>query len=148
MGYTPSSLTRGEALTDRAQEREISRLEFLNAIFLSKWRRRWKTMTNGTKSDVPQWLSPEYHELWQELSNRAGNRQKARRMLLKQTFRLLERLGDVTDTLSKDGILTTSERSGLKHLHPLVKTERDLRQQLLKYTQLLGLHRFSSMGNL
>jgi phage terminase small subunit len=93
---------------------------------------------------APAWLDETYHSMWAEVMARRGNRGLARQMLVTQAFWVLQRLHEVTEILNSDGILTESSRSGLQHTHCLLKIEKDLRTQLLKYSQTLGLHSFTA----
>jgi phage terminase small subunit len=87
----------------------------------------------------PSWLNVEFHAAWNDAVQKC-NGAEGRAILVTEYFGVLQRLRQTTAQLEKDGIMLASKRSGLQHQHPLLKFEKDLRSQALKYATALGLH--------
>lgn len=92
-----------------------------------------------TETNFPEWLSPDFHGAYADAVKKC-NGAEGRRILVDEYFGILERLRQTTEQLKSDGIMLASKRSGLAHQHPLLKFEKDLRAQALKYATSLGLH--------
>jgi phage terminase small subunit len=92
-----------------------------------------------SKINPPNWLNADFHGAWSDAVSKC-NGAEGRRILVGEYFSILQRLRQVSAQLEQDGIMADSKRSGLAHQHPLLKFEKDLRAQALKYATSLGLH--------
>ena len=85
----------------------------------------------------PAHLSERSKQLWLDLVPRQAK--KAERLtLLRVALELLDRADRAGATVAREGLTTTTKRSGAVHVHPLVKVEREARQQFVKVWLALG----------
>lgn len=79
------------------------------------------------KFPPPAHLSPRSQGLWRELV--PSRAKSAGRVALVQTaLEALDRADAARAVLEVEGMVTTTKRSGVAHLHPLLKVERESRQ--------------------
>ena len=85
----------------------------------------------------PAHLSERSKHLWLDLVPRQA--EKAERLtLLRVALELLDRADGAGETVAREGLTTTTKRSGAVHVHPLVRVEREARQQFVKVWLALG----------
>ncbi len=85
----------------------------------------------------PAHLSERSKNLWRDLVPRQA--EKAERLtLLRVALELLDRADGAGETVAREGLTTTTKRSGALHVHPLVRVEREARQQFIKVWLALG----------
>ncbi len=83
-------------------------------------------------------LSARSTALWRELvPSRA--RSAGRLVLLQSALEALDRADQAREVLDREGLTTTTKRSGVVHLHPLVRVEKDSRAQFRAAWSRLGL---------
>jgi hypothetical protein len=92
----------------------------------------------STPSPPPDYLS-EYsrRELWPKLVGRC--RGAARRELLAAALAARDRGEAAREAIDRGGMTTTSPKSGVEHLSPLIRVEGDSRRLFSKIMQQLGL---------
>ncbi len=88
---------------------------------------------------APPGLSPKSAALWAALVP-AQATTPARREFLYQALLALDRADAAAATVMKEGMITVTERSGVAHIHPLVKAERESRQAFARMWTALALH--------
>lgn len=76
-------------------------------------------------------LSEKSRQLWAELvPSRAKS--PGRRVLLQTALEALDRADEAREAIAASGLTTTTKTTGAVHVHPLVKVEREARQQFAK----------------
>ncbi len=85
----------------------------------------------------PAHLSERSKQLWRDLVPRQAEKTE-RLTLLRVALELLDRADRARETVALEGLTTTTRRSGAVHVHPLVKVEREARQQFIKAWLALG----------
>jgi phage terminase small subunit len=88
--------------------------------------------------DPPDHLSPASRELWTELVKEEVTT-SARQMLLLTALESLDRSTSARQAIEKEGMVTVTDRSGMTHLNPLLRTERESKQLFAKIMAVLGL---------
>src|SRR5437660_791686 len=88
--------------------------------------------------DPPEDLSPESKDLWIRLVPTAA-RSLQRRTLLAQGLRALDTASQARRELASQGLLITTVRSGVQHINPLVRVEREAQAAFLKVWRALNL---------
>ncbi len=87
----------------------------------------------------PTHLSERSQSIWQEIVPRAA-KSPERRVLLQTALELLDRLDSCRRELDAAGSLTTKTlTTGAVHIHPVLKTEFELRKQFAAIWSQLGL---------
>ncbi len=86
----------------------------------------------------PEGLSERALALWHDVVPRRGI-SKERLCLLTEALRALDRAESARRLVDEQGLTTTTGRSGVTHVHPAVKVERESRQQFAKIWVDLGL---------
>jgi phage terminase small subunit len=87
---------------------------------------------------APLHLSERAKQLWSS-SVPSVVRCAERRAVLQSALEALDRADAAREAVAVEGMVTMSERSGLKHLNPLVKVEREARAQFAKLWAALRL---------
>lgn len=86
------------------------------------------------KSEVPtpapEHLSDRARAIWSMIVPRRA-RSTERLTLLQAALEALDRADAARVTIAKEGMTTTNETTGLVHVHPLVKVEREARAQFM-----------------
>ena len=97
------------------------------------------TNGNGGGCPCPEGLSPRSAEFWNVVAPRLA-KSPGRRVLLEQALRLVDRADELHALLAQQGPVTVTERSGLAHINPLVRAEREARGTAAKIMALLHLN--------
>ena len=85
----------------------------------------------------PAHLSKASKQLWRDLVPRQAK--KAERLtLLRVALELLDRADRAGETVAREGMTTTTERSSAVHINPVIKVEHQMRQQFVKVWLALG----------
>lgn len=80
---------------------------------------------------APSHLSERSRTLWAELvPSRA--RSAGRQALLQSALEALDRADEARAAITGTGLTTTTKTTGAVHIHPLLKVERESRQQFAK----------------
>jgi P27 family predicted phage terminase small subunit len=79
----------------------------------------------------PTHLSARAKALWKDLVPRRA-KSAGRRALLLAALEALDRAEEARKKISKTGLTTTTKSTGAVHLNPLVKLEREARQQFAR----------------
>lgn len=87
------------------------------------------TSTEQPPIPAPEGLSERSCELWQSV---VGNSSPGRQAAIEQALRALDRADQAAAELKALGLTTTTKTTGAVHVHPLVKVERECRQQFLR----------------
>lgn len=90
------------------------------------------------KDKPPTHLSNRSQALWRELVPRKAC-SIGRRTLLQSALEALDRADEAREEISRAGLTTTTKTTGAVHLHPLVKLERESRQQFARIWSDLNL---------
>jgi P27 family predicted phage terminase small subunit len=88
--------------------------------------------------EAPAHLSDRSKRLWAELVPRRA-RSTGRLALLQAALEALDRAEQARSEVSTGKLTTTTETTGAVHVHPLVKVEREARQQFARIWSDLGL---------
>jgi phage terminase small subunit len=88
-------------------------------------------------SKPPDNLSEPAKKLWRDLSPECAS--AGRRMLLEQLLRAYDRAEAARAKIEDAGLTVTTERSGVVHVHPLLKIERESRALLVRLAATLNL---------
>jgi P27 family predicted phage terminase small subunit len=89
--------------------------------------------------DPPEHLSERSRSLWRTIGPREA-RGIARQTLFQTALEALDRAEQARLTVEREGMTTTTERSSVVHVHPLLRVERDARAQFSKIWSDLRLH--------
>lgn len=90
------------------------------------------------KTAPPKHLLPRSKDLWQQIVPRRVNWPE-RLALLQVALEALDRAEQAREAILRDGMTFTTEATGAVHIHPLVKVEREARQQFIKAWNALRL---------
>ena len=85
----------------------------------------------------PAHLSERSKKLWADLVPRQAEKVE-RLTLLRVALELLDRADWARDEVAREGLTNRTERSGAVHMNPVIKIEREARQQFLKIWLALG----------
>src|SRR5262245_58667276 len=80
---------------------------------------------------APDGLSERSRALWRAVVPRYV-RGPQRRALLEEALAALDRAAQAREAIAREGLTTTTGRSGVVHLHPLVRVEKDARAAFMK----------------
>jgi phage terminase small subunit len=83
------------------------------------------------KFPAPSHLSERSRTLWAELVP-ARAKSAGRLALLTAALEALDRADEAREAIAKAGLTTTTKTTGAVHLHPLLRVERESRQQFAK----------------
>jgi phage terminase small subunit len=86
----------------------------------------------------PAGLSERSQQLWKELVP-SRCRSLGRLTMLAEALRVLDLADQAHEIVKAQGMVTTTKRSGVSHINPALKAERELRQQFLRTWETLGL---------
>ena len=89
------------------------------------------------KQKAPDHLSPKAKEIFIFFTSRS--RTPGQIALLIQGLEAMDTATECGRTIAADGVSSVSERSGLVHQHPLLKTKQSATAQMLKIFQALDL---------
>lgn len=89
--------------------------------------------------EPPPHLTERSKNLWRTIGPREA-RGIARQTLFLAALEALDRAEQARLVIEGEGMTTTTERSGVAHVHPLLKVERDARAQFSKLWTDLRLH--------
>ena len=88
--------------------------------------------------EPPAHLSERSRELWRAIvPDRALS--PGRVALLQAALEALDRADQAREILDREGLTITTKSTGMVHVHPLVKVERENRQLFIRAWDLLGL---------
>jgi len=89
-----------------------------------------------TDYPAPEGLSERSRALWAEVVP-ARAVSAGRRALIEEALRALDRADQMRAVVDRDGPTTTNETTGMTHVHPAVKIEREARQAFSRlWTQM------------
>src|SRR5688572_29989542 len=88
--------------------------------------------------DPPEHLTERTRHLWRTLGP-ANARSIERRTLFQAALEALDRAVQAREAVAAEGMTTTTETTGAVHLHPLLKVEREARQQFARLWDMLNL---------
>jgi phage terminase small subunit len=89
------------------------------------------------QSEPPDHLSEPAKKLWHDLSPECTT--PGRQLLLEQMLAAYDRAEQSRVQIEAAGLTATTERSGVVHVHPLLKIERENRALLAKLASTLNL---------
>lgn len=89
------------------------------------------------RPEPPESLTETSRELWRSIV--PGRVSPGRLKLFEQAFLCLDRLEQVRGILATTELTTVTPRTGAVHVHPLLKTETDLRRQFWSLWDGLGI---------
>lgn len=85
---------------------------------------------------APAGLSPRSAELWAEVVPKQAT-SAGRRALVEEALRALDRADQMRVAVDRDGPVTVNETTGMTHVHPCCKLEREARQAFSRlWTQM------------
>src|SRR5262245_43460665 len=87
---------------------------------------------------MPDGFSASSQRLWQVLVPRRA-RSIGRRALLEETLRARDRAEEFRLLIAAQGLVGTTKTTGMVHMNPLVRAEKDARALFAKLASLLGL---------
>lgn len=105
-------------------------------------KRRTRKGNAPTESGVlppPAHLSEVSRTLWREAMATMRGWTAPRIQLLIQTLNSLDRAEEARTAVAEQGMCTVTESTGAVHINPLLKAEREFRQQFLTGLDRLGL---------
>ena len=86
----------------------------------------------------PEHLSERSQALWRSLVPRQASA-PGRLTLLRVALECLDRADEARLALAREGLIKTTEATGAVHAHPLLRIEKEARQQFLSAWGTLGL---------
>lgn len=86
---------------------------------------------------APDHLSERSKELWQRLLPRC--RSLGRRTMLAEALAALDRLDEIRAALAVEGLTSKNERTGMVHVNPLLKAEKDAQTLFARLWTFMGL---------
>ncbi len=87
---------------------------------------------------IPEGLSERSRLIWRKVVPK-NCRSTGRLTILEEALRALDQADRVREILQRDGMVTKTERTGVVHLHPLCRVERECRAFFFKCWSRLGL---------
>jgi len=85
----------------------------------------------------PHYLGPRATRLWRKLVPERARSQE-RLALLEIALSALDRADQAREIVAREGLVVTSERSGLSRPHPAIRIENVARAEFLKVWWILG----------
>ena len=67
--------------------------------------------------------------------------------MLQAALEAMDRADAAREVVSREGMTTTTQRSGVQHLHPLLKVEKESRHQFTTLWANLGFNREANQGD-
>lgn len=98
-----------------------------------------RTEAEGPPQAPPVHLSERSQALWREIVPRRA-RSPERLALLQAALEALDRADSARGAIEKDGLTITTETTGVRHMHPLLKVEADARRLFATLWRDLALH--------
>lgn len=86
----------------------------------------------------PKHLSARSKKLWDELVP-ARAKSPERQALLQTALEALDRADQAREILDREGLTTKNETTGVVHVHPLVRAEKDARKLFVRIWDQLSL---------
>ena len=93
---------------------------------------------------APGHLSKRSAELWAEIVS-TGKWSGPRLAVLQVGLESLDRCDEVREAIDRQGLMTTTEKTGVVHVHPLLRLEASSRNQFFAAMEKLRLH-YSTNG--
>jgi phage terminase small subunit len=90
-----------------------------------------------TKIPPPDSLSHEARKIWERVETSRFS--TGRLILLEQALLTLDRANQARAIIEREGLITVTKRSGVPHLHPAVKIEKENRHLFMKTWKAIGL---------
>jgi len=88
---------------------------------------------------IPKHLSKNSKVIWEEYADKIIKSPGGKAML--QTgLEALDRAEEARKTIEKEGMITETGKSGVKHVHPAIGIEKDSRSLALKIFKALFIH--------
>ncbi len=91
-----------------------------------------------SKFAPPPGLSKKSRALWAAVVPRRA-RSPERLALLRVGLDALDRANEAREAIAKEGLTSTTTTTGARHIHPLLKVERDARNQFIAVWKNLNL---------
>ena len=88
---------------------------------------------------TPKHLSENSKVIWQEYADKIV-KSPARKAMLQTGLEALDRAEEARQLIEKEGMITTTGKSGVSHKHPAVGIEKDSRSLALKVFKALNIH--------
>lgn len=88
--------------------------------------------------DAPSHLSERAAGLWRTLGQKHA-RSPGRQELLRAALEALDRAEQARQAIERDGLTTTTEKTGAVHLHPAARVERESQQTFARFWHQLGI---------
>jgi phage terminase small subunit len=88
--------------------------------------------------EPPQHLSEESQAIWRDIVPRRA-RSTGRLVLIRSALEARDRAEQARLAIEKTSLTTTTKSTGAVHVHPLVKVEREARQQFARIWETLHL---------
>ena len=86
----------------------------------------------------PEHLSDLSRGLWKKVVTRRFS--EGRLIMLEQALISLDRADQAREVIDREGLVSVTTRTGVSHLHPAAKLERENRQLFMKAWKGIGLH--------
>jgi phage terminase small subunit len=86
----------------------------------------------------PEHLSDFSKGLWKKVMTHWFS--EGRLIMLEQALISLDRANQAREVIDRDGLVAVTTRTGVSHLHPAAKLERESRQLFMKVWKAIGLH--------
>lgn len=103
--------------------------------------RNREAISTRKPAEPPAELSAAAQELWRQAVSRKGFDTLTRLATLRQALLAFDRAEQARLAVNADGMLTVTKRSGVAHLNPLLKVEKESRQAFMQAWEALGLNR-------
>lgn len=87
----------------------------------------------------PPDLAGKYARMWRSAVRNERNWPATRLEMLHQAILALVRADQAKAVVDAEGLTSTTAATGAIHIHPAVKTEREMRAQAMRGLELLGL---------
>jgi phage terminase small subunit len=94
--------------------------------------------TIAPEMTCPEHLSPRSQELYRQLVP-ARAKSVERIALVVAGLEALDRAEEARQAVAVEGMISKTETTGALHVHPLVKVERESRQQFMRCWEILNL---------
>ena len=92
----------------------------------------------GELPPPPEHLSDFSKGLWKKVMTHWFS--EGRLIMLEQALISLDRANQAREVIDRDGLVAVTTRTGVSHLHPAAKLERESRQLFMKAWKAIGLH--------
>ena len=95
---------------------------------------------------APDHLSARSMALWREVIPRRARYTPERIAVVQTALEALDRADEARCARAAEGLVTTNETTAMKHIHPLLRVEKDARDAFLRACRALDFQWYTPIG--